>query len=105
MKTFLTCAGVAVLGFGALWGLAYHGLVFESFFSPKFSDVRRKAFEKTKSFNDGAIQELQNMQFEYIKATPEQKPGLASIIRHRSATVPSENLPSDLSQFISTLPE
>jgi len=105
MKPILAIFG-GVIGVGALtWGLAYHELIFTGFFAPKFEDVRRNTFERSKSFRTGAVQELQNMQFEYIKASPEHKKALADVIRHRAAEVPSDAMPSDLQSFISNLPQ
>ena len=107
MKPILTIFGVVVgiAGAGAIgWGLTYHELIFTSFFGPKFEDVRRNTFEQSKSFRTGAVQELQNMQFEYIKSAPEHKKALADIIRHRAAEVPADAMPSDLQSFISNLP-
>ena len=107
MKPILTIFGVVVgiAGAGAIgWGLTYHDLIFTSFFAPKFENVRRNTFEQSKSFRTGAVQELQNMQFEYIKASPEHKKALADIIRHRATEVPADAMPSDLQSFISNLP-
>jgi hypothetical protein len=103
MKPFLSIAG-GVIGAGALiWGLAYHDLIFTSFFAPKYENIRRNTFENSKSFRTGAVQELQNMQFEYIKASPEHKAALADVIRHRAAEVPADAMPTDLQTFISNL--
>ena len=105
MKPFLAVVG-GVLTLGAVtWGVAYHDLIFTSFFAPKFENVRRNTFEQSKSFRTGAVQELQNMQFEYIKASPEHKKALADIIRHRATEVPADAMPSDLQSFISNLPQ
>lgn len=104
MKPILAIVG-GVIGFGALtWGLTYHDLLFTAFFAPKYENVRRNTFEQSKSFRTGAVQELQNMQFEYIKAAPEHKAALADVIRHRAAEVPADAMPSDLQSFISNLP-
>lgn len=104
MKPALAIVGV-LAGIGALtWGLAAHNLALTSFFSPRYEDVRRKTFEQSKSFRTGAVQELQNMQFEYIKASPEHKAALASVIRRRALEVPSDAMPTDLQSFISNLP-
>ena len=104
MKQVLSVVG-GVVGVGALvWGLAYHDLIFTSFFAPKYENVRRNTFEQSKSFRTGAVQELQNMQFEYIKASPEHKKALADIIRHRALLLPADDMPSDLQSFISNLP-
>ena len=104
MKPLLAIVG-GVIGLGALgWGLAYHDLLFTAFFAPKYEQVRRNTFEQSKSFRSGAVQELQNMQFEYIKVDPEHKKALADIIRHRAVEVPPDAMPSDLQSFISNLP-
>lgn len=100
MKPILAILG----GVALLWGIAYHQLIFTAFFGPKFENVRRNTFEQSKSFRTGAVQELQNMQFEYIKASPEHKVALADIIRHRAAEVPADAMPTDLQSFISNLP-
>jgi len=70
------------------------------YFAPKQEAVRRQVFEETKSYNQGMVQELCNMQFEYIKASPSQQAALASIILHRAADYDENKLPSDLRQFI-----
>ena len=103
MKPFLAIVG-GVVGFGALvWGVAYHELIFTSFFAPKFENVRRNTFEQSKSFRTGAVQELQNMQFEYIRSDAEHKVALKDIIIHRSAEVPEDAMPQDLYNFIQGL--
>ena len=107
MRPLLVILGtvVGVAAVGALgWGVTYHELIFQSFFNPKFEDVRRNTFERSKSFRTGAVQELENMQFEYIKASAEHKKALADIIRHRATEVPEDAMPTDLQSFISNLP-
>ena len=103
MKPFLAVVG-GVVGFGALiWGVAYHDLIFTSFFAPKYENVRRNTFEQSKSFRTGAVQELQNMQFEYIRSDVAHKLALKDIIIHRAAEVPEDALPQDLYNFIQGL--
>ena len=72
-------------------------------FAPKYEQTRREVFEQTKSYNQGMIQELQNMQFEYVKADDTHKQALASIILHRVADFPEDKLPVDLRTFIQKL--
>lgn len=103
MKPFLTIAGGMITLGAVTWGVSYHGLIFTSFFAPKYENVRRNTFEQSKSFRTGAIQELQNMQFEYLKAEPEHKLALKDIIIHRAAEVPENAMPLDLQSFISNL--
>lgn len=69
-------------------------------FAPQMEQTRREVFEQTKSYNQGMVQELRNMQFEYIKASPEHKAALASVILHRVSEYDENKLPSDLKSFI-----
>lgn len=105
MQPFFAFVGtIAALG-TLTWGLAYHDLIFTGFFGPKYENVRRKTFEHSKSYRDGTVQELQNMQFEYIKAAPAHRGALADLIRQRAVSVPPDAMPIELQNFISTLPQ
>lgn len=95
--------GVIVLLLGLSWAVEGNEFFLYRYFGPKQEAVRRQVFEQTKSYNQGMIQELQNMQFEYQRSTPEQQKALASIILHRAADYDEARLPSDLSQFIDKL--
>lgn len=55
------------------------------FFAPKVEQVRRETFEQSKAYRQGLIQELNNLHVDYIKATPDQKLGLMTIILHKAA--------------------
>lgn len=108
MKNFLI-GFTAVLGIMFVWfildfALNLGDLAMFKFFAPKVEQVRRETFEQSKAYRSGSVQELENMQFEYIKADPAHKAALASIIRHRAADLPSDALPSDLYSFIKNLP-
>jgi hypothetical protein len=106
MKT-LNIIGLAVLAMGTLLGVTWviqgNNFLLYKAFAPSYEDSRRQVFENTKSYNDGMIQELQAMRFDYIKADPAHKAALASIILHRSASYPRERMPTDLARFIDTL--
>lgn len=104
-------ARVVVLGFlvlilvilGLTWIFQGNDFFLYQVFAPKQEAVRREVFEQTKAYNQGMIQELQNMQFEYVKAAPEHQKALASIILHRAADYPEDKMPSDLRSFIQDL--
>jgi len=85
------------------WVLMANNLMMSNYFSPKQEAVRRKVFEQSKAYNQGMIQELQNMRFEYIQAKPEQQTALRSIILHRAADYPADSMPVDLYAFIQEL--
>jgi hypothetical protein len=108
MKDFFGGVGVflgVTVGFlGLLW--AFQGndfFLLYRYFAPKYEQVRRETFEQTKSYNQGMIQELQNMQFEYQLASPQQRVALKGIILHRAADYPQDKLPVDLRNFINDL--
>lgn len=89
---------IVLIGLG--WLLTANELALRSVFSPRQEVVRREVFEQTKAYNQGYIQELQNMQAQYITATSEQRSGLRTIILHRAADYPADKLPPDLRAFI-----
>jgi hypothetical protein len=103
MKVFGLVIGILVAILCLTWIVQGNNFFMYKFFGIKYENTRREIFEQSKAYNQGMIQELQNMQFEYIKAKEEQKPGLASIILHRAADYDVDKLPIDLRQFISQL--
>lgn len=95
--------GIIILFLTLVWLGKAHQIAWLSFWSPKEEQVRREVFEQTKSYKQGMIQDLHNMQFEYIQAKPEHKMALRSIILHRVADFPVSDLPSDLQTFMYSL--
>lgn len=94
---------IGLLGF--TWLIQGNDFFLYKTFAPKYESVRRQTFEQSKAFNQGMIQELQNMQFEYAKADPEHKAALADIILHRAADFDTDQpqVPADLRSFIAQL--
>src|SRR3989344_5595148 len=92
-----------VVGCFISWVVQGNDFFLYKVFAPQRENVRRQVFENTKSYNQGMVQELQNMQFEYVKADEEHKKALASIILHRAADFPEDKMPDDLRLFIADL--
>lgn len=103
------CAGITVFValmvaiLGVTWIATGNECFLYKFFAPKIEQVRRDTFEQSKAYRQGMVQELENMQFEYIKATPEHKDALASVILHRAADVPEDAMTPSLRLFINSL--
>lgn len=95
-------ACVAVL-IGIGWVVTTNDLAMTAHFAPKYEAVRRETFEQSKAYNQGQVQELQNMQFEYVRSKPEQQAALASIILQRAADYDEARLPQDLRSFVAGL--
>lgn len=72
-------------------------------FAPAQEEVRRQTFEQSKSYRQGTVQELQNMQFEYVKANEAHKAALADLILLRAADFPEVDMPDSLRTFVREL--
>ena len=94
---------VTVSLLGLTWVFTGNDFFLYRFFAPKEEAVRRQVFEQSKAYNQGMVQELQNMEFEYVKSGPNEKAALASIILHRAADYDEDKLPPDLRAFIDGL--
>lgn len=107
MKDTAIVTGWLVLGtvvlMGITWAFTGNDFFLYQYFAPKREAVRREVFEQSKAYRQGMVQELQNMQFEYVKASPSQQDALASIILHRVADFNENDLPPDLRSFIQQL--
>lgn len=103
MKQFFLGLGIVICFLGIIWVLQGNDFFLFKTFAPRYEQVRRETFEQSKAYNQGMIQELQNMQFEYERADPGHQAALASIILHRAADFDSNKLPYDLRAFIEGL--
>ena len=86
------------------WFLVANDTAMMSVFLPKQEQIRRNTFEQSKAYRQGMVQELQSMQFQYVQADQAHKTALASLIKHRAADFPKDDMPPDLQQFIESLP-
>ena len=95
---FAVLALLAVVALG--WLLTANSLALQKVFAPAQEQVRRDTFEQSKAYRDGAVQELAALRVEYMRAAPDVKPAMASLIRHKAAGVPPEALPYDIALFL-----
>lgn len=103
MREILAGIGVAVAVVALVWGVATNGYFMSKVFSPRMEQVRRDTFEQSEAYRAGMLQELENMQFQYEQAAPEQKAALRSIILHRVASVPGDLLTDPMLAFVDRL--
>jgi hypothetical protein len=83
-----------------IWILQCSDFFLYKTFAPKYEAVRRQTFEQSKAYNQGMVQELQNMQFQFIQADKEHKAALASVILHRAADYDESAMPPALAEFV-----
>jgi len=82
---FLIGITLLVVLLGASWLVQGNEFFLYKTFAPKRAAVQRQVFENTRSFTQGMIQELENMQLEYVKADSVGKATIKPIILHRAA--------------------
>lgn len=101
------CAFLCVIAVMTILGLTWiaqgNEFFLYKFFAPKTEAVRREVFEQSKAYRQGAVQELQSMEFQYEQADEGHKAALRGIILHRAADLDPEVMPIDLRQFITQL--
>lgn len=101
-QVFAVLGGLAAL-VALGWVLSLNGLTMQRYFAPRQEAIRRQTFEQSKAYNQGMVQELQNMQFQYEQADAEHRSALRSIILHRAADYDTDALPPSLFSFIAQL--
>lgn len=87
------------------WGGSLYGLAKYGYFAPRYANVERKVFEGTHSYNQGMVQEFENMQQQYIITTdPTAKRLLGDTILQRASEYPNEDqLPPNLQNFLNNV--
>lgn len=82
--------------------VSFGRLAWMKYFMPKEESVRREAFEETKSYTHGKMQDLAKYYEEYTKAeTSEDKEAIRNIIRMRFADFNSGSVnPNRLRAFL-----
>ena len=73
---------VLVVLFSLAFGAEWLGLKWEGFFAPRHEAVRREVFKETRSYNEGKLQDLVKLKYEYESTSDEiEKKALANRIR------------------------
>ncbi len=103
MKVVGAVIGITILVFLLFWVATGNDLALFQYFGPKYEQTRRNVFETSKAYNDGMVQELRAMQFEWIKADTNSQAALGSVFLHRVAQYDNSKLPPDLQEFVRTL--
>lgn len=103
MKTL----GVILLGMavvvGAVWFLTAVDFSVYKFWGIKYENTRREIFEQSKAYNQGQVQQLQNMYLDYAKADEAGKQAIRSTVLQRTADLNLEVLPANLRSWVEGL--
>jgi hypothetical protein len=110
MKAVLGYVGIGIaclaLLFGLTWASQGNEFFLYKYFAPKQEAVRRQVFEQSRAFNQGMVQELENMQMQYVAAKePDAKAAMADIILHRASGYNMDDpvVPLSLRSFVQGL--
>ena len=96
---------IAIL-FAFMWAIEGNDFFMYKLFAPKQEQVRREVYEQSVSYNQGMVQDLENMQTQYLdpNITQEQKSALKHIILDRASKFDlDKEAPPDLRNFIDKL--
>lgn len=104
-STAFALLGTSILvgGLALGWIFVANDTAQQRVFAPIQEQTRHDVFKQSQAYRDGMVTELENMQMQYLQATPEQKPGLASLILHRAASVNRADLTPELRSFLSEI--
>ncbi len=106
MKYVAAAVAALVLILGLAWVVQGNDFFMYKVFAPQYAKAQRQVFEGTPSYNKGMVQELENMQVDYVKEKdPSAKAALRSVILHRASgyNLNDPDVPADLRDFISQL--
>ncbi len=80
--------------------VAWNCISIEGAFYKHFNDVRRDAYESTKSYVDGKAQQLAKYQYEYNTGDESTKIAVSTAVRHLMADYDSGELTPELQKFV-----
>ena len=107
MKNFLKAIGAAVAVLGVILGVAfgapYIQLQVMKMYGTKLESVKTDIYRENKSYVEGTVRDLRELQVQYVQATPSQQESLRSLILHRAGELDYDRLPLDVRQFLNEL--
>ena len=85
---------------GLSFGVPYLRLKVMRMYGTELESVRTDIYRENKSYVEGTVRDLRELQVDYLKASDEHKPALASLILHRANELDWDRLPSDVRSFL-----
>lgn len=100
---FGVLAVVVLLVIGISWVAEGNDFFLYKVFAPARANVERQVFTNTKSYRQGMVQELQQMQFAIVGADSAHKEALASVYLQEAVQLPDSEMPPALRSFTDSL--
>lgn len=103
MKT----VGIIVCSLALIVGLSFGAVKLRlevmRMYGAEVESVKTDIYRENKSYVEGTVRELRNLQVDYLKAADEHKPALRSLILHRANELDWDRQPSDVREFLHSL--
>jgi hypothetical protein len=96
----LVAFGVLVLVVFLAIGARVFGIADTKVFGVVDQNAQREVYENTKAYRDGVRRDMDELSLAYVKATPEEKPAILAVLRHRAEGVPPELMPSEVKRLL-----
>lgn len=96
---------LAVLVVGIAFGGPYLRLQVMRLFGTEIESAKTDIYRENKSYVEGTVRDLREMQVEYAKADDSHKEALGSLILHRANELDWDRLPIDVREFLNELKE
>jgi len=98
------CGVLVTVGFiGVVWALTLSDFALYKFWGIKYENTRREIFEQSKAYNQGQVQQLQNMYLDYQRADEVGKQSIRSVVLQRTADLDLAVLPVNLRSWVEGL--
>lgn len=88
---------------GAAFGVPYLRLQVMRAYGTELESVKTDIYRENKSYVEGTVRDLREMQVEYVTANDSQREALASLILHRANELDWDRLPNDVRRFLNEL--
>lgn len=96
---------VIALIVGTAFGVPFLRLQIMRMYGTELESVKTDIYRENKSYVEGTIRDLRELQVDYAKADDSQKETLSGLILHRANELDWDRLPSDVRRFLNELKE
>lgn len=100
VKNTLLVISVIAMVIALSFGIPMLRLQVLRMFGTELESVKTDIYRENKSYVEGTIRDLREMQVDYIKANESQQEALASLILHRANELDWDRLPNDVREFL-----
>lgn len=105
VKTLGRVVVACVLVLALVFGIPFLGLQVMRMFGTQIESAKTDIYRENKSYVEGTVRDLRELQVDYVKADDSQKEALAGLILHRAGELDWERLPNDVRRFLNELKE